>query len=103
MTKLVALQLGPTGQRLRIYQQDATTRHVEPGTQFTDRILVDSTGSKGQINLNIMDVQLRDELDFICQIKSLTDGSGEGRTQLRVRGEGGVFVHLFNFFFEWRG
>lgn len=80
-------------------------KNREPNTRFTDRIKINSSGSKGQgqVNLTIMDVQLEDEVDFICRIKSLTDGSDEGHTQLRVFGEGGVFIHLFISFFEWRG
>ncbi|KAG7282490.1 hypothetical protein CRUP_020205 [Coryphaenoides rupestris] len=78
--------LGPTDQRFKIYEQDATMRNVEPGTPFTNRINVSTSATKGQghVNLTITDVQLGDEVDFICLIKSLTDGSGEGRTQLRI-------------------
>ncbi|CAK6968113.1 melanoma cell adhesion molecule b [Scomber scombrus] len=71
-------------ERQRIYYQDSTTNEVERRTRFTDRISVNGNGATGQVVLTIRDVQLEDELDFICQIKSLTDGHGEGLTKLKV-------------------
>lgn len=61
--------------------------HVERGTQFTDRISVNGTGATGAVVLTISNVQLEDELEFICLIKSLTEGAGEGRTKLKVFGK----------------
>lgn len=60
---------------------------VDRGTQFTDRISVNGTGANGEVVLTINDVRLADELEFICFIKSLTVGSAEGRTKLRVFGK----------------
>ncbi|XP_029923738.1 melanoma cell adhesion molecule b isoform X2 [Myripristis murdjan] len=76
--------LTPTGQRQKIYKQDSTMKSVERGTQFTGRISVNGTGSTGELVLTITDVLLEDEVEFICQINSLTEGDGEGHTQLRV-------------------
>ena len=70
-----------------MYYEDSTNRIVERGTQFTDRISVNVTGANGQVVLTIKDVQLKDELEFICLIKSLTEGAGEGRTKLKVFGK----------------
>uniref|UniRef100_A0A667XSA7 Melanoma cell adhesion molecule b n=1 Tax=Myripristis murdjan TaxID=586833 RepID=A0A667XSA7_9TELE len=70
--------------RQKIYKQDSTMKSVERGTQFTGRISVNGTGSTGELVLTITDVLLEDEVEFICQINSLTEGDGEGHTQLRV-------------------
>lgn len=61
--------------------------NVNRGTQFTDRISVNGTGATGEVVLTISNVQLEDELEFICIIKSLTEGAGEGRTKLKVFGK----------------
>ncbi|KAM3875234.1 melanoma cell adhesion molecule b [Diretmus argenteus] len=79
----VMIQWFYTG-RQRIYHQDAFMNSMERGTQFTDRISVNRTAATGELMLTISDVQLEDEGEFICQIKSLSDGIGEGRTQLKV-------------------
>lgn len=60
---------------------------IDRGTRFTDRISVNGTGGTEEVVLTIMDVQLEDELEFICLIKSLTDGIKEGRTKLKVFGK----------------
>lgn len=60
---------------------------VDKGTPFTDRISVTGTGASREIVLTISDVQLDDELEFICRINGLTDGTGEGRTKLKVFGK----------------
>ncbi|TNN75537.1 Cell surface glycoprotein MUC18 [Liparis tanakae] len=57
---------------------------VDKGTQFTDRISVSGDGGTGEVVLTINEVELRDEVEFICIIKGLTEGTGEGRTKLRV-------------------
>ncbi|XP_044210167.1 melanoma cell adhesion molecule b isoform X1 [Thunnus albacares] len=72
------------GERQRIYYQDSTMKVVDRGTRFTDRISVNGTGATGGVVLTIMDVQLKDELEFICLVKGLTDGVAEGRTKLKV-------------------
>ncbi|XP_053277966.1 melanoma cell adhesion molecule b isoform X2 [Pleuronectes platessa] len=72
------------GKRQQIYYQDSTMKLVERDTPFTDRISVNGTGANGGVVLTINPVKLMDELEFICHIKSLTDGTGEGRTKLRV-------------------
>ncbi|XP_033970822.1 melanoma cell adhesion molecule b isoform X1 [Trematomus bernacchii] len=73
-----------TGEKQKIYYQDSTMKVVDKGTPFTDRISVNGTGADGVIVLTISNVQLDDELEFICVIKALTDGTGEGRTKLKV-------------------
>ncbi|XP_042342562.1 melanoma cell adhesion molecule b [Plectropomus leopardus] len=73
-----------SGERQKIYYQDTTMTIIDRGTPFTDRISVNGTGATGEIVLTIYDVQLEDELEFICLVKGLTDGTGEGRTKLKV-------------------
>ncbi|XP_056139264.1 melanoma cell adhesion molecule b isoform X2 [Lampris incognitus] len=73
-----------TGAKERIYYQDTTMKFVDKGTPFTGRISVNGTAATGELVLTIQDVRIEDELDFICTIMGLTDGSSEGRTQLRV-------------------
>ncbi|KAM4565871.1 melanoma cell adhesion molecule b isoform 2-T2 [Odontesthes bonariensis] len=68
----------------RIYFQDSIVKSVDKGTPFTDRISMNGTGATGAVVLTISNVQLTDEGEFICIIKSLTEGTGEGRTKLRV-------------------
>ncbi|XP_032368176.1 melanoma cell adhesion molecule b isoform X5 [Etheostoma spectabile] len=74
----------PPGEKQKIYYQDTTMKVVDQGTQFTKRMSVNGTGATGEIVLTISDVQPVDELEFICLIKGLTDGTGEGRTKLKV-------------------
>lgn len=62
-------------------------KYVEPGTQFTDRISVNGTGATGGVVLTVNNVQIEDEVEFICHINSLTKGTGEGRTWLKVFGK----------------
>ncbi|KAM9801618.1 melanoma cell adhesion molecule b [Neosynchiropus ocellatus] len=73
-------------ERQRIYYEDATTQHYDRNSQFKDRLTVNSTGSgtSGEVVMTISDVRLKDELEYVCVVKSLTDGVGEGRTMLRV-------------------
>ncbi|XP_078140498.1 melanoma cell adhesion molecule b isoform X1 [Centroberyx gerrardi] len=78
------LYMTQLGLRQRIYYQDTTMNIMDQGTPFTDRISVNGSGATGELVLTITDVQLEDELDFICQINGVTAGNGEGRTQLRV-------------------
>lgn len=81
------LQVTRTGEKLKIYYHDSFGTGVESGTPFTDRISVNGTGATGEVVLTINDVQLEDEVEFICLVRSLTEGTGEGRTNLRVFGE----------------
>lgn len=71
-----------TGRKQKIFYQDTTMRDVVRGTPFTDRISVNGTGET--VVLTIDEVEVADEVEFICLVKSLTDGVGEGRTQLKV-------------------
>lgn len=80
-------QLMRSGEKQKIYYQDSTMMYVDRGTRFTDRISVNGTGASGEVVLTISNVQLEDELEFICLIKSLTEGAGEGRTRLKVFGK----------------
>ncbi|XP_044059274.1 melanoma cell adhesion molecule b isoform X2 [Siniperca chuatsi] len=73
-----------SGEKQKIYYQDTTMKVVDRGTPFTERISVNGTGATGEVVLTISEVQIEDELEFICLIKSLTDGAGEGRTKLKV-------------------
>lgn len=70
-----------------IYYQNSTMKNVVPRTQFTQRISVNGTGANGVVVLTINDVQLEDEVGFICLVQSETAGTGEGRTNLRLFGK----------------
>uniref|UniRef100_A0A8C9YPB6 Melanoma cell adhesion molecule b n=1 Tax=Sander lucioperca TaxID=283035 RepID=A0A8C9YPB6_SANLU len=74
----------PSGEKQKIYYQDTTMKFVDRGTQFTERMSVNGTGATGEIVLTISNVQPVDEVEFICLIKGLTDGTGEGRTKLKI-------------------
>ncbi|XP_026150252.1 cell surface glycoprotein MUC18-like isoform X2 [Mastacembelus armatus] len=67
-----------------IYYQDATTKYIESSFPYKDRINVTDNGARGETVLTINDVQIRDEMEFICLVRSLTEGTGEGRTKLKV-------------------
>ncbi|XP_028274564.1 melanoma cell adhesion molecule b isoform X2 [Parambassis ranga] len=71
-----------SGDKQRIYHQDPVSNTVDKGTPYMDRINVST--ATGVVVLTISDVQVEDEREFTCRIKGLTDGSGEGRTKLRV-------------------
>ncbi|KAM6932240.1 melanoma cell adhesion molecule b isoform 2-T2 [Lycodopsis pacificus] len=73
-----------TGEKQRVFYQDPTGTVVDEGTPFTDRISVNGTGATGAIVVTISNVQLDDELEFICLVKGLTAGTAEGRTKLKV-------------------
>uniref|UniRef100_A0A8C6T2M1 Melanoma cell adhesion molecule b n=1 Tax=Neogobius melanostomus TaxID=47308 RepID=A0A8C6T2M1_9GOBI len=73
-----------TGEKQRIYYLESGMSYAEKGTPLSDRISVNGTGATGVVVLTIEDVQLKDELEFICIVKSLTVGTAEGRTKLRV-------------------
>ncbi|XP_068173507.1 melanoma cell adhesion molecule b isoform X2 [Antennarius striatus] len=77
------LYVTPSGEKPSIYYQDATMNYTQQGTQFTDRISVIGT-RPGEVVLMISNVQLIDELEFICLVKSQAEGAGEGRTRLKV-------------------
>uniref|UniRef100_A0A3P9LJ89 Melanoma cell adhesion molecule b n=1 Tax=Oryzias latipes TaxID=8090 RepID=A0A3P9LJ89_ORYLA len=72
-----------SGEEKAIYYQDSFHTKKEPNTAYTDRISVNRTGAE-EVVLTINNVQLQDEREFICRIKSLTDGMGTGSTNLRV-------------------
>uniref|UniRef100_A0A8C7Z5W3 Melanoma cell adhesion molecule b n=1 Tax=Oryzias sinensis TaxID=183150 RepID=A0A8C7Z5W3_9TELE len=72
-----------SGEEKAIYFQDSFHTKTEPNTPYTDRISVKRTGAE-EVVLTINNVQLEDEREFICRIKSLTDGFGAGSTNLRV-------------------
>lgn len=61
-------------------------KRVVSGTPFTERISVNGTGATGEVVLTINDVQLEDEVEFVCLVRSLTEGTGEGLTHLKVFG-----------------
>ncbi|CAJ1065513.1 melanoma cell adhesion molecule b isoform X4 [Xyrichtys novacula] len=73
-----------TRQVQQIYYKDSAVAVKEVDTPFTERIEVNMTGTNGGVVLTINDVQLLDELEFVCRIKDLTGGIGEGRTNLKV-------------------
>uniref|UniRef100_A0A671WND5 Melanoma cell adhesion molecule b n=1 Tax=Sparus aurata TaxID=8175 RepID=A0A671WND5_SPAAU len=70
-----------SGEKKQIYYLESTMKYADRGTQFTDR--VNGTISPGTAVLTISDVHIEDEVEFICHIKSLTEGR-EGRTKLTV-------------------
>uniref|UniRef100_A0A3Q2QBM4 Melanoma cell adhesion molecule b n=1 Tax=Fundulus heteroclitus TaxID=8078 RepID=A0A3Q2QBM4_FUNHE len=72
-----------SGKSHLIYNQDSMEKRVVKNTPYTDRIAVENNGTAGGV-LTISDVQLHDEVEFVCHVRSLTDGTGEGRTRLRV-------------------
>uniref|UniRef100_A0A3P9ISZ6 Melanoma cell adhesion molecule b n=1 Tax=Oryzias latipes TaxID=8090 RepID=A0A3P9ISZ6_ORYLA len=72
-----------SGEEKAIYFQDSFHTKTEPNTPYNDRISVKRTGAE-EVVLTINNVQLEDEREFICRIKSLTDGFGAGSTNLRV-------------------
>lgn len=90
-----------SGEKQQIYYLDSTMKYVDRGTQFTDR--VNGTISAGTVVLTINDVQVEDEVEFICLIKSLTEGAGEGRTKLKVFGkiQFELFILLLCSRFAW--
>lgn len=55
---------------------------AEQNTLFTHRISLNVNGTAAV--LAIRDVGVRDNLEFICVIKTLTPEEAEGRTQLQV-------------------
>uniref|UniRef100_A0A3Q1I307 Ig-like domain-containing protein n=2 Tax=Anabas testudineus TaxID=64144 RepID=A0A3Q1I307_ANATE len=71
--------LMPTGEKKQIFYQDATKKLV-----LRDRISVSGSVADGEVILTIDNVQLQDELEFICEIKDLVGGKAEGSTKLRV-------------------
>ncbi|XP_024133674.1 melanoma cell adhesion molecule b isoform X3 [Oryzias melastigma] len=71
-----------SGEKEKIYFQDSFQTKIEPNTPYTDRISVNRTGAE-EVVLTIDKVQLEDEREFICQIKSFTEVS-TGSTNLRV-------------------
>lgn len=73
-----------SGEKKQIYYLESTMKYADRGTQFTDR--VNGTISPGTAVLTISDVHIEDEVEFICHIKSLTEGR-EGRTKLKVFGK----------------
>lgn len=79
---LVSLQVTRSGEKEKIYFQDSFQTKIEPNTPYTDRISVNRTGAE-EVVLTIDKVQLEDEREFICQIKSFTEVS-TGSTNLRV-------------------
>lgn len=77
----------PSRGRRKMYYQDVTTQYAEPGTPFSDRISVNVSMAPGVAMLTINEVRLEDELEYICVIKALTEGEGQGRTRLKVFGK----------------
>lgn len=69
-----------------MYYEDAIRQYVEQGTPFSDRISVNSSVATGVTILTINKVRLEDELEYICDIKALTE-EGQGRTRLKVFGK----------------
>ncbi|KAK2847193.1 hypothetical protein Q5P01_010192 [Channa striata] len=73
-----------SGERQSFYYQDATMKEVKRGTPFTDRISVKDSATDGLVVLTISNVKLDDQLEFICLVKTLTEGIAEGHTMLKV-------------------
>ncbi|KAL6116157.1 mcam [Pungitius sinensis] len=67
-----------------IVKQEPGKMVVAKGTQFTDRFSVNGTGATGVNVMTISDVQPDDEVEFICSITDLVEGSANGSTKLKV-------------------
>ncbi|XP_019223022.1 melanoma cell adhesion molecule b isoform X5 [Oreochromis niloticus] len=72
----------PNKKRQRIYNKEPMHEAAEQNTPFTDRISLNVTGTAAV--LVIRDVGVKDNLEFICVIKTITPEEAEGRTQLQV-------------------
>ncbi|XP_026047129.1 melanoma cell adhesion molecule b isoform X1 [Astatotilapia calliptera] len=72
----------PNKERQRIYNKEPMHEAAEQNTLFTHRISLNVNGTAAV--LAIRDVGVRDNLEFICVIKTLTPEEAEGRTQLQV-------------------
>ncbi|XP_061669053.1 cell surface glycoprotein MUC18 isoform X2 [Syngnathoides biaculeatus] len=71
-----------SGSRIRIYYAADNIVIVDPGTEYTGRIQV--TFDQHKIQLTILEVELSDNREFICQVNGLSDGTMERRPHLRV-------------------
>ncbi|XP_015235915.1 PREDICTED: cell surface glycoprotein MUC18 isoform X1 [Cyprinodon variegatus] len=71
-----------SGKRQKIYHQESLQNNEEKNTPFTGRIKVNSTSQ--DVVMIISNVQLSDEGEFICEVRSVTEGSKNGSTKLRV-------------------
>uniref|UniRef100_A0A3Q0QTG6 Melanoma cell adhesion molecule b n=1 Tax=Amphilophus citrinellus TaxID=61819 RepID=A0A3Q0QTG6_AMPCI len=74
-----------SGEKQRIYNKEPMQEAAETSTPFKDRISLNVNGTTAV--LIIRKVGVKDEVEFICVIKTLTDGTGEGRTKLKVFGK----------------
>ncbi|XP_028824539.1 melanoma cell adhesion molecule b isoform X1 [Denticeps clupeoides] len=74
---------GDSSPKQRIFYKDHTTSFTEKDTIQADRISMFDLGSGGMA-LTIKNVGLQDELDFICQVDSMSDGRAEGITRISV-------------------
>ncbi|KAL3991970.1 presqualene diphosphate phosphatase [Sarotherodon galilaeus] len=72
----------PNKERQRIYNKEPMHEAAEQNTPFTDRISLNVTGTAAV--LVIRDVGVKDNLEFICVIKTITPEEAEGRTKLQV-------------------
>ncbi|XP_006795529.1 melanoma cell adhesion molecule b isoform X3 [Neolamprologus brichardi] len=72
----------PNKERQRIYNKEPMHEAAEQNTLFTHRISLNVNGTAAV--LVIRDVGVKDNLEFICVIKTLTREEAEGRTQLQV-------------------
>lgn len=81
------LKARPPHARQRMYYHDATRQYIEQGTPYTDRISVNVSMDTGVTILTINDVNVQDELEYICVVKALTEGEGQGSTTLKVFGK----------------
>ncbi|XP_069798528.1 basal cell adhesion molecule [Narcine bancroftii] len=67
------------GERERIAFQEESSTWVDKGTDYTQRVNLDTHRC-----LTINPVLLRDEREFLCQVTAGAVGSNEGRTRLKV-------------------
>ncbi|KAM6959261.1 melanoma cell adhesion molecule b [Aplochiton taeniatus] len=74
----------PTNVKQRIYSQQSVYHMVEQRTPFTSRINVTGPGADRELVLTVRDVQVQDELEFICHVKEITGESYQGSTLLKV-------------------
>uniref|UniRef100_A0A8C6PJ59 Melanoma cell adhesion molecule b n=1 Tax=Nothobranchius furzeri TaxID=105023 RepID=A0A8C6PJ59_NOTFU len=76
-----------TGERHKICEQVGMMTTINRTSPYANRISVNDTETPAEVALSIRDVQLSDEVDFICRVKSISEDHVEGHTTLKVFGK----------------
>ncbi|XP_037534078.1 cell surface glycoprotein MUC18 [Nematolebias whitei] len=79
-----------SGDRQIICERHSFGTTVSKNTLYTNRISMNDTETPGELVLTISDVQVEDDVEFICKVRGFTDGSTEGSTKLRVFAKPGL-------------